>query len=341
MSDATHRGAADRRMSDQPGYLNYDSADGVILAIHTDWPVYPCPPGGGHALFDLAQFPQGVVFHQVSDIDRCLLLEARGYGENNPQARDRYYVAAWHEDLIALAGDGLISGVRAATEREWEANRRDLMRKKLAEEGWTGSGDPLNSLYFKRGNEFVPVPWDSLEEYAHENEDDWLPPVRSYAVVGDEGITVTERGWRQVEKSLSQVSVELPPDLSYIDDLLRLNLYDTAVREIALALECRLRDALGGSAYGQRLAEDFVKNLLASSEQPTSLSKIYRLRLRTFFKFVRNVFAHNRVEMTRPQALAMITHVSGILDDINALIGQENSRPSAPQDGPSAPHQEG
>ncbi|WP_406730031.1 hypothetical protein [Streptomyces sp. NBC_01794] len=101
--------------------------------------------------------------------------------------------------------------------------------------------------------------------------------------------------------------------------------HDTAVREVALAIECRLRDALGGSTYGQQLAEDFIKKMLMTDEQPTLAATIYRLRLRTFFKFVRNVFAHNRVEMTRPQALAMITHVSGILEDVDVAIGQQNT----------------
>ncbi|MFE7156945.1 hypothetical protein [Streptomyces sp. NPDC057636] len=67
---------------------------------------------------------------------------------------------------------------------------------------------------------------------------------------------------------------------------------------------------------------------------PTSAA-IYRMRLRTFFKFVRNVFDHNCVETTRPQALAMITHVSGILEDVDVAIGQQSAGLTDPNGGPN------
>ncbi|MFF8035586.1 MULTISPECIES: hypothetical protein [unclassified Streptomyces] len=67
--------------------------------------------------------------HQVYDIDRCLLLEARGHGGSDPRARDRHCAAARHENLLALADDGAVSGVRAASEREREADRRDPSRR--------------------------------------------------------------------------------------------------------------------------------------------------------------------------------------------------------------------
>lgn len=54
----------------------------------------------------MAQFPAGVQFFKVGEIDQCALCEARGYGERNPQERDRFYVAACYEDLATLAESG-------------------------------------------------------------------------------------------------------------------------------------------------------------------------------------------------------------------------------------------
>ncbi|MFD6343157.1 hypothetical protein ACFWF9_00320 [Streptomyces roseolus] len=314
-----------RPLDGHPGYLGYPTSDGqgFIVAMHADWPVYPCPPGGGHALFDLAQFPEGVEFVPVDDIDRCLLLEARGYGERNPQERDRYYVACWHEDLLPLSEAGLITGIRFVNEREREIERREALRRKFTDAGWAGPSDPLDSLTAMVDGQEVPISFLPLDTYDGdgEEEDDEYVAARDWPLILPHGkIIVTAAGWKQVNDTLADAELLFPPDLSYIPDLIDMGLYDTAVRDIAVTLESRLRDALGGAAYGQRLAEEFIRDLLDRAEQPTSLAKIYRLRLRTFFKFIRNDYAHHRVGLSRPQALALITHVTMILNDIQEIL---------------------
>ncbi|MFC8965498.1 hypothetical protein [Streptomyces sp. NPDC057094] len=306
-----------------PGYLGYPTSggNGLIVAMHADWPVYPCPPGGGHALFDLAQFPHGVEFVPVDDIDRCLLLEARGYGERNPQERDRYYVACWHEDLQPLAQSGLITGMRFVTEREREIEQREDLRRSLIEAGWSGPGDPLDSLTATVDGKEIPVSFPPLDSYDGDEEDDIYVAARDWPLTRpSDRITVTAAGWKQVNEALADAEALFPPDLSYIPELIDRGLYDTAIRDVAVTLESRLRDALGGEGYGQRLAEDFIRDLLDRAEQPTSLARVYRLRLRTFFKFIRNDYAHHRVELSRPQALALIAHVTMILNDIEELL---------------------
>ena len=49
-----------RDIPEGPGWFGwgYGGIGGtMILGIHANWPAYPCAPGGGHGLFDLAQFP--------------------------------------------------------------------------------------------------------------------------------------------------------------------------------------------------------------------------------------------------------------------------------------------
>ncbi|WP_228924530.1 hypothetical protein [Streptomyces sp. DH7] len=312
-----------RSLEAHPGYLGYATSDGqgFIVAMHADWPVYPCPPGDGHALFDLAQFPEGVEFVPVDDIDQCLLFEARGYGERNLQERDRYYVACWHEDLRLLAEAGLITGMRFVTEREREIERREELRRSFTGAGWVGPGDPLESLKVTVDGQETPISLPPLDTYDGDDEDDDYVAARDWPLIlpGDKTV-VTAAGWKQVNDALADAEIPFPADLNYIPDLINIGLYDTAVRDIAVTLESRLRDTLGGETYGQRLAEDFIRDLLDRAEQPTSLAKVYRLRLRTFFKFIRNDYAHHRVELSRPQALALIAHVTMILNDIQELL---------------------
>ncbi|MGW4371793.1 hypothetical protein ACWEKT_39870 [Nocardia takedensis] len=314
-------------MEDFTGYLGYGDGHGrFFVAIHADWPVYPCPPGDGHALFDLAQFPVGTMFDVVDDIDRCLLLRARGYGERNPDEKDRYFVAAWHEDLVVLAQDKLVSGLRAGYERDWEQSRREKMRQTVRESGWDDEGDPLDAIRWNDGVSDRRLRLAPLENFDNGLNDDGDPtglePMFAVAVEG-RPITVTDAGWTEVEQSLSAAEVNFPPPLAYIRELLRLELYDTAVREVAVTLESQLRDALGGASYGQHLVEQFIDYLLTDTDQPRSVRSMYRLRLRTFFKFVRNRFAHQRVVLARPEALALIHHVVMIAEDVAAVVADE------------------
>lgn len=59
---------------------------------------------------------------------------------------------------------------------------------------------------------------------------------------------------------------------------------------------------------------------MTETDQPRSVRSMYRLRLRTFFKFVRNRFAHQRVVPERPEALALIHHVALIAEDVTAAV---------------------
>ncbi|MGW2303870.1 hypothetical protein [Streptomyces sp. NPDC001809] len=103
----------------------------------------------------------------------------------------------------------------------------------------------------------VPISFLPLDTYDGDGEEeddeyvaacDW-PLIRPY-----NKIIVTAAGWKQVNDTLADTELLFPLDLSYIPDLINMGLYDTAIRDIAVTLESRLRDALGGRAYGQRLA---------------------------------------------------------------------------------------
>ncbi|MFD8946778.1 hypothetical protein ACFV00_33095, partial [Streptomyces californicus] len=154
----------------------------------------------------------------------------------------------------------------------------------------------------------APIPLPPLDTYDGDEDDDYVAARDWPLILPGDKIVVTAAGWKQVDDALADAEIPFPADLNYIPDLTNI-VHDTAVRDIAVTLESRLRDTLGGQTYGQRLAEDFIRDLLDQAEQPTSLAKVYRLRLRTFFKFIRNDYAHRRVELSRPQALALLAQL--------------------------------
>ncbi|WP_262391881.1 hypothetical protein [Nocardiopsis sp. CNR-923] len=116
MRDDESTPAQPQDITAHPGWFGsgYGGSSGTLtLAIHADWPAYPCAPGGLHGLFDLAQFPEGTLFDPIDDIDRCVLFVAYKYDPKKPDrpkdpfSVDAYQVAIWHEDLLSLQEQGL------------------------------------------------------------------------------------------------------------------------------------------------------------------------------------------------------------------------------------------
>ncbi|MEU4295637.1 hypothetical protein AB0E63_46120 [Kribbella sp. NPDC026596] len=316
MSDDDPAACRPRGLTDHPGWLGwgYGGGNRITMAIHADWPAYPCEPRGGHALFDLAQFPKGTQFEPIDDIDRCVLFSAYGFDPNKPPPKDpwsddAFQVAIWHEDLIHLQKLGVITGVTPISEREWQLRRR-------IDAGWRWG----QKLYIKDDQgKMQPLDWPSLPETPHEDDfydgDPYQYP--AFEVDGkDSPVTVTTAGWDVATRELS-ASIEVPESLPDLRKQLDHELYDSAVREVGIAIEATLREALDlDDGYGQKLVGHFIHHLKDDVFVHNTGLKMYRLRLRTFFKFVRNPHAHHKISLPEPQALALIAHALDLLNDI-------------------------
>lgn len=309
-------------ITDHPGWFGAGYGGG-IMAIHADWPAYPCAPGGGHGLFDLAQFPKGTRFEPISDIDRCVLFSAYDYDPKkpgrprDPWSKDALQIAIWHEDLIALSKQGLIEGVTPISEREWALRQR-------VEAGWRWGQKPLLREEDGTVREFD---WPSLPELPDE-EDFWgdidpydYPAFEHRGV--DSPMTVTAAGWDTVTEQLA-ASFEMPAALPAVGTNLDNGHYDTALREVGVAVEEALRVIVGNDdGYGQRLVGEFIDHLGDELFAYNTALKIYRLRLRTYFKFTRNLYAHRQVPLELAQALAQAAHAVELLDDIKSTVADQ------------------
>ncbi|EHR59194.1 hypothetical protein [Saccharomonospora cyanea] len=311
-------------ITENPGWFGsgYSRSGGeMILGIHANWPAYPCAPGGGHGLFDLAQFPVGTRFFPIDDIDRCVLFCAYNYDPKKPErtkdpmSPDAFQVAIWHEDLVPLQEQGLIRGITLVSEREFEIRRR-------AEWGW-----PKRRLFMKLEDgtleEMVlpPLPPAPEEDFLYGSP--YIFP--AFDDNESEGaITITPAGWELVTEQLAE-HLELPGSMPDLKKLLDSELYDHAVREVGIAIEEELRLVVGNDDdFGQRLVGGFIKHLDEKLFAYNTLLKIYRLRLRTFFKFTRNPHAHRKITLTRPHALALTSHALELLSDIQQFHKEES-----------------
>jgi hypothetical protein len=298
------------------GYLGLTSQG--VMAIHADWPMYPAEHGGGTTLASLGSFPEGTVFEPISDIDMCLLLLARGYGQStDPFDEQAFHVAVWHEDLVILQEKNLVEGVEPLTERMWverlRQELRDEVRQDAEEQGHTFDGDPLAAVgWISRDGEWRQARSRPLDEYGDE--------AFTWAAVDKErGLRVTEQGWAQLEAILADALVIPDSVRPRIQTLLDAELYDTAVRELGVTIESRLRQALASQQHGLRLVDAFIERLSDPKQYIQAKVKVLRGDLRTTFKFIRNEFAHNVIDLPKARAYALVSRLSMVLAAIEAI----------------------
>jgi hypothetical protein len=306
---------------DHPGYLGLTS-EGVI-AIHADWPIYPIEHGLGAAVTSLGAFPGGTTFRPISDIDRCVLLVAEGYGETvDPFGPRAFQVAIWHKDLLAGLDRGLVEGVERLSEREYEERRRrDLWhtRGRQVDSGLEFTEEPGFQLYFQHPEtgEHVPIQLPPLDEYDDDKEGG-----RPCLGVLPAGIVQLTSAGSAFLESLWNDEFFVPEEIrSRLQPLLGNGLYDTALRELGVLIETRLRRALSSTRYGSQLIDEYIAALTESGEFLGTGVKILRGELRTAFMFVRNEFAHNLIDLAASRGYALISRMcrlAVLLDEVES-----------------------
>jgi hypothetical protein len=260
-----------------PGALGYQHRGAYVVAIHADWPAYP-PPGPTLALYDLGQFPEDTGFSPIDEIDQCTLFVAdlgKTYGD--PYDERAFHVAIWNEDLLEMSDEGLISGVRTVTEVDKLRAQRDEMLTDLTRS-------------FERDG--LPVPDDPL---AH-----------AFVIIDDSTKYSMASYWDERIQAAQQ-EIDEWDRLSKIYDV---GLYDTAVRDGSVMLEGALKSATGTEAYGITLVEQFVRKLDQDERWDNWAVRRFRNDLRTIFKFVRNQFAHNIVDISPARARVLVARLS-------------------------------
>jgi hypothetical protein len=302
------------------GRLGYWHRGTYVVGIHADWPAYP-GPGTGNALYDVCQFPHGTVFTPIDDIDRCVLfIASRQPPHANVWSENAFHIAIWHSDLIEMGDERLLDGIITVTEIEWRKAKRDEhraeLRRLLEAQGAVIRGDPLDLAYAQVGEDKYPLS-DFYNQIERDEllEDSDYPPSKDHVIFDPANpVKVTPKGWIELERLMQD-----EPILSRFEHLRRLTemeMYDTAIRDAGVLLETALREATGSSRYGIQLVDVFIKKLEADKEWPNSAVKRFRTDLRTAFKFVRNEFAHQIVEVPQDRAFALLVRLASLIESV-------------------------
>jgi hypothetical protein len=283
-------------LHDHPGYFGITSQG--VIAIHADWPIYPEEHGPGLALLWLTAFPSETVFRKIDDIDRCILLLAEPQIKPDPFDEQNYHVAIWHEDLATLSMDRFISGAESATEKSWEMNR------------WAKFPDPIGVII---DGKFIESPRPDFDDFDDERA--------RWALVATEGLRVTADGRSKVADYLAEEG-DLQALGDKVNTLFKMSYFDTALREACVEIEYDIKTWLGTDAFGVKLIEAFSARLTRDGYLNTFVRTL-RTELRLTFRFIRNEFAHNIVELDVAAGKANLLRLARLRHLLTAIFQRD------------------
>lgn len=101
--------------------------------------------------------------------------------------------------------------------------------------------------------------------------------------------------------------------------------YDTAVREISVKLEDRIREVCGATSrqYGMNLIDQLINNAPLKEEILPHHLQYYRIKFRKFFSLVRNKFAHKINNPDMALTISIMYRCSHLFDVIDENLGYQ------------------
>lgn len=297
-----------------PGELGFVSGS-VWEAIHADWPAYPGDRSWESALLRLGDFPFGTEFRCIDVIDQVVLfMAAVGIRETDVFSDKHMHVAVRLEELLKLDEKGLVSGVELETEI---SSSRIHRKRTLGPDLWdtVASGQVLYTQL--RDGRMIPLDESEDDEYW---DDSSLRGPERVAMYHGTVVKLTSAALSEVER-LAKIDLEIPSSLqARLGVMLNAELFDSAIRDLGVALETRMRVITGTNDYGARLIEQYIEALMVSGKYLPARLKTLRQELRSVFKFVRNEFAHHLIDLEPSRGYALASRLCWHVTDVELVI---------------------
>ena len=113
------------------------------------------------------------------------------------------------------------------------------------------------------------------------------------------------------------MSCDFITDISpVVRSLYDLGHYEPAVRQAAVTLEDSIRRLLGSTRIGSKLGEEFIQHLRNEDNILESSIRSYSQDLRMVFRFIRNEYAHNIVQIDEAGALVLLLRIYRVLSKL-------------------------
>lgn len=295
-----------------PGLL---SGERGKLAIHADWPAYPCGHSWHEALYRLTAFPAGTSFDLLNDLDGAALFAADVPCNKkiaDPLHKDHFHIGIWHEDLIELFRSGLIEGAKPATLGEWKSAQQKALKssiEKMAKKSGLKSKSPR--LLTEVEGQTIDV---SSLLAPEECEDEDLPDtIKTRCLFPSRRIRTTDRSAPLVETELAKLQPSVLSLMSRrVRGIFETGYFDSTVREACVELEFRIKELSNSAHYGDKLINHVCAVPRGKKSELNSWRVNFRQEVRSLFKMTRNPFMHALKDISRAQCLSLLFRVQRV-----------------------------
>lgn len=286
-------------------------------------PIFPTGEGWLSALRTIANFPFPTKLYELEDIVGLKLLmnippsNIRS-SKGDPYDEKYYHCAVWSDDLLELHNRNMLTGIVPVTEFEFQMNKYNSLIKAGFPEDENGDlivmiQDPTSHKFIqskiekprieKYVSEFLAEAFDEtirdelIMEYEKDN--------KRFVLIPD-SIELTQSGHDLLIQS-SQ-SFDIPKEVEdRIRPLIDIQYYDTAIREVAILFEFKLKQFHNTDKFGDKLIGLHIDKCQEGNNGKLNAGiKVYRQELRTINKYIRNEFVHNLKSIDEAQFKAIL-----------------------------------
>ena len=281
---------------------NLGSVRGSILTVHHyDWPAYPIGDDYFETLLSLSLFPAGTCFVEIDNGDETILFAAETANLVRTDLYDdrNFHICSWHSDLLEMKSLGLIEGVAEANEYEFKLDR------------WTKMVETAGTDKF-----YCEVKGEKIEVKPPVPDEDWDADLdtRDFAIVPSSRVRVTDLGLDHVRERVGILQDTYAEEISaVVADLFRKGFFEPSVRQAVVTLEDAIKRHLVSDRFGEKLGKEFISYLRAESDILESSIRTYSQELRMVFKFIRNVFAHNILEVSQLDSAVLLLRIRRVI----------------------------
>jgi hypothetical protein len=287
---------------------NLGSVRGSLLTLHHyDWPAYPIGDDYFETLLSLSMFPVGTRLVEIDNGNGTILFAAEiaNLVKGDLYCDKNFHICSWHSDLLEMKSLGLIEGVAEANEYEFHLDRWTKMVEA------TGTDKIYYEVEGEKIEIYPPVPDEDRESEFH---------TLDFAIVPSSRVRLTCLGLEHVRERIGKLQDTYVEEISpVVADLFRNGFFEPSVRQAVVTLEDAIKRHLASNQFGEKLGKEFISYLRDESNILESSIRTYSQELRMVFKFIRNVFAHNILEVGRIDSAVLLLRIRRVISMVSMI----------------------
>lgn len=291
-----------------------------VYNISDNVPIFPTGEGWEISLFSLANYPKKTKLYEIETVGVIVTFLTNKKIESfqvDIWNEKNLHTAIYVNDLIELSKLEYIYGLNPITEFKYDLNRFNEMLK----QGFkiNNNGDIKTYVNFHNGetrehiiikpkiekyvSDYLGEDWN--ENYRKEQINEYEFENKHFVEILD-SIEITDKGYAKYLE-LSQ-QFEIPLRLkTLIEPLIKIEYYDTAIREVSVLFEDMIKKFHNSNLIGWRLIDYHINKCIeANGNNKNAGIKVYRQELRTANSFIRNEFMHNRIYINKENFNAIL-----------------------------------